>query len=71
MALNKDAYPRTINYAPDDINLMKYLKGETVELDDDNLSGWQLILVDGYPVGWGKASNGRLKNKLAPGWRLM
>ena len=33
--------------------------------------GWQLILVDGYPLGWGKLANGTLKNKYLPGWRSM
>ena len=31
--------------------------------------GWQLVLVDGYPLGWGKLANGTLKNKYLPGWR--
>ena len=31
---------------------------------------WALVLVDGYPLGWGKLSNGVLKNKYLPGWRL-
>lgn len=70
MALKASDYPNTINYPCDSLDLKKYLKGETVELENDKLSGWQLVLVDGYPLGWGKASNGRLKNKYLPGWRL-
>lgn len=70
MALKASDYPHTLNYPSDSLDLKKYLKGETIELSDDKLSGWQLVLVDGYPLGWGKASNGRLKNKYLPGWRL-
>ncbi|SES99141.1 RsmF rRNA methyltransferase first C-terminal domain-containing protein [[Clostridium] polysaccharolyticum] len=70
MALKAGDYPNTINYPCDSLDLKKYLKGETVELENGKLSGWQLVLVDGYPLGWGKASNGRLKNKYLPGWRL-
>lgn len=70
MALKAGDYPHTLNYACDSLELKKYLKGETIELENDKLSGWQLVLADGYPLGWGKASNGRLKNKYLPGWRL-
>ncbi|MBR3772783.1 MAG: RsmB/NOP family class I SAM-dependent RNA methyltransferase [Clostridium sp.] len=70
MALKASDYPHTLNYPSDSLQLKKYLKGETIELEDSKLSGWQLVLVDGYPLGWGKASNGRLKNKYLPGWRL-
>lgn len=70
MALKAENYAHTINYPSDSLDLKKYLKGETIDLEDDALSGWQLILADGYPIGWGKASHGRLKNKYLPGWRL-
>lgn len=70
MALKAEDYPATLNYSSDSLDVKKYLKGETIELDDERLNGWQLVLVDGYPLGWGKASNGRLKNKYLPGWRL-
>ena len=70
MALKASDYPHTLNYPSDSLELKKYLKGETIEIEDDNRSGWQLVLVDGYPLGWGKATNGRLKNKYLPGWRL-
>lgn len=70
MALKASDYPHTLHYPCDSLDLKKYLKGETIELEDEKLSGWQLICVAGYPLGWGKAANGRLKNKYLPGWRL-
>jgi NOL1/NOP2/sun family putative RNA methylase len=33
--------------------------------------GYVLVLVDGYPVGWGKWDGAMLKNGLAPGWRRL
>lgn len=70
MCLSKDAYAHTLNFTSDSLDLRKYLKGETIDIEDEKLKGWQLVLVNGYPVGWGKAGGGRLKNKYLPGWRL-
>jgi len=33
--------------------------------------GWVLVCVDGFPLGFGKAKDGMLKNKYLPGWRMM
>ncbi len=38
----------------------RYMRGET--LDAPGPDGWLLITVDGFPVGWGKRSNGVVKN---------
>lgn len=38
-----------------------YLKGETIPVSE-NYRGWMLVMVDGYSLGWAKASNGTLKN---------
>ena len=45
----------------------KYLRGETVECQYD--SGWTLVTVNGISLGWGKASNGILKNHYPKGLR--
>jgi NOL1/NOP2/fmu family ribosome biogenesis protein len=48
------------------------LKGETIDVDElvsNKAKGWHLVLVNGYPLGWGKLANGTLKNKYLPGWR--
>ena len=47
----------------------KYLRGETVEAEIEN--GWCLVCVDGYPLGWGKAVNGTIKNHYPKGLRLV
>ena len=72
MCLKKEEYKHTISLSVEDERVIKYLKGETLEVDDlvsSKEKGWQLICVEDYPLGWGKLSNGTLKNKYLPGWR--
>lgn len=45
----------------------KYLSGQTFETEAEN--GWNLITVDGYSIGWGKAANGIMKNHYPKGLR--
>lgn len=45
-----------------------YLHGDVLPCDAA-LSGWCLVLVDGYPIGWGKAAGGTLKNHYPKGLR--
>ena len=73
MALKKEEYASAIDLHYDDPRLTRYLKGETIEVDDVDTArskGWQLVCVDGYPLGWGKLVNGTLKNKYHAGWRM-
>lgn len=73
MCLAKDEYAHCIDFPAEDERVRRYLKGETLELDDMPLTilkGWCLVCVDGYPLGWGKIAGGTLKNKYLPGWRL-
>lgn len=73
MHLKKDDYKETLDFSAGDERVSRYLKGETLDLDDmvsDRSKGWYLVCVDGYPLGWGKLSRGTLKNKYLPGWRL-
>ena len=73
MCLKKDEYQKIINLSVEDDRVRRYLKGETLEVDDlvkSKDKGWYLLCVDGYPLGFGKLGNGMLKNKYLPGWRL-
>lgn len=70
MALKKEEFNQVVDFSVEDSRVKKYLKGETIELEDTKKSGWQLICVDGYPLGWAKATKGRLKNKYHSGWRM-
>lgn len=90
MALKKKEYMAVIDLDYSDMRVEKYLRGETLDVDDivaKNLQaaseadlpkavrkrlekGWQLVCVNGYPLGWGKLVNGTLKNKYHAGWRM-
>ena len=90
MALKKNEYAAVMDLDYSDIRVEKYLRGETLEVDDlaeRNIQeaeksgtkkvskkrlekGWQLVCVNGYPLGWGKLVNGTLKNKYHAGWRM-
>ena len=72
MALKKEEYASVVDLEASDERVMKYLKGETLEVEDlqsTREKGWQLVCVNGYPLGWGKLVNGTLKNKYHTGWR--
>lgn len=51
----------------------EYINGQTI--GDDNLTGWTLMCIEGpcsdaYSIGWGKASNGVVKNHYPKGLRV-
>ena len=52
----------------DDQQARRYLAGEA--LDCEGFKGWTWICWHGMPLGWGKASNGQMKNHLPKGLRL-
>ena len=58
-----------INLTPADPRLISFLHGE--EIACENCTGWTAVCVAGIPVGFGKASNGRLKNRYPKGLRLL
>ena len=73
MALTKDTYAATLDFSAEDERVLRYLKGETILVEKEEWTkpdGWQLVCVDGYPLGWGKMVKGVLKNKYLSGWRM-
>lgn len=73
MALRKSEFASVIDLSCRDDRVLRYLKGETIEIRDEEStrdSGWQLVCVDGYPLGWGKLIRGTLRNKYFSGWRM-
>ncbi len=73
MALKQEEYEATLNLSAEDERVRRYLKGETLLIEEGECKrkkGWQLVCVDGYPLGWGKLVNGVLKNKYLSGWRM-
>lgn len=69
VGLKKSECGQVIDIDYDDPLAVKYLKCETLELEDVKGKGWYLVCVSGYPLGWGKLANGTLKNKYPAGWR--
>lgn len=75
MFLKNEQYKNSIHLKVDDDRVIKYLKGETVELTNEEAAltdkGLCLILVEDYPLGFGKVNGCTVKNKYLPGWRWM
>ncbi len=59
LSLKPSSVKQVINFSSDQPELSLYLQGESLPFSG---KGWTIITVDGFPLGWGKASNGLLKN---------
>lgn len=80
MLLRAEDFPQSLSLPSEDMRLIRYLKGETLELTEEEdaqlqkaskkTGGWILVCADGFALGWGKYANGSIKNKYYPGWRL-
>jgi len=74
MALKADGFVSVVSFSREDERVIRYLKGETLDIADklDSVKrkkGWQLVCVDEYPLGWAKLAQTSLKNKYYAGWR--
>ena len=58
-----------LDLSPSDTRLTAFLRGEVIDCEEQN--GWTAVCVAGIPVGFGKASNGKLKNRYPKGLRLL
>ncbi|AJS59410.1 RsmB/NOP family class I SAM-dependent RNA methyltransferase [Paenibacillus sp. IHBB 10380] len=76
-ALQASECVRVIDLSSETGEAVKYLKGETLEINEERVTcttgattkGYALICIDGYSAGWGKWQNGILKNEYPAGWR--
>ena len=48
--------------------LFDYLRGNVINTGESR--GWVAVAVEGIPIGWGKESNGVLKNHYPKGLRI-
>ncbi|MBE7016059.1 MAG: NOL1/NOP2/sun family putative RNA methylase [Ruminococcaceae bacterium] len=55
LALEANDFKRTFSIDSTE----KYYRGETIACNEN---GWTAVLYDGFPIGWGKATGGVLKN---------
>ena len=72
VTLSADKFKDYMNLKADDERTEKYLHGETISVEPGETaspSGWKLVCVDGFGLGWGKLVKGTLKNKYPVGWR--
>ena len=80
LALVTDAAvcPVRFDLKADDERIIRYLKGETIIMSeqeaegftDGPCGGYRLVCVDGWPVGWARQTGMLLKNKYHQGWRM-
>lgn len=67
LALGEEDVRNSVNFGIDDKEVYEYISGQTFDFDGEK--GWYLINVDGYSLGWGKASGGIMKNHYPKGLR--
>lgn len=75
MSLKKSEYDNCLSFNLNDDRVVRYLKGETILLSSEEREalheGYVLILIDEYPLGFGKLSGDlKLKNMYNPSWRM-
>lgn len=71
MVLRKEQFDSVLSFSHDDGRVIRYLKGETLDISDfgEVPGGWKLICMEEFPLGWGKSNRSQLKNKYYAGWR--
>ncbi|MDK8188571.1 RsmB/NOP family class I SAM-dependent RNA methyltransferase [Paenibacillus sp. UMB7766-LJ446] len=76
-ALHTTEAQRFINLSSANGEAVRYLKGETLNIEESRVErkadtaakGYVLVCVDGFAAGWGKWLDGVLKNEYPAGWR--
>jgi NOL1/NOP2/sun family putative RNA methylase len=63
--LKPDEILKAVSLPADSPELAAYLRGESIPAD---VTGWAVVCVDGFPLGWGKGVQGMLKNHYPRGW---
>lgn len=67
LSLCMEDVKRSLSISAQSDEAERYIRGESLTADGEK--GWTLVCVDGYPIGWGKVSNGMLKNHYPKGLR--
>jgi tRNA and rRNA cytosine-C5-methylases len=70
LAVGAGEAARSFDFAPDSPQIAAYLRGESLPAPDPAAKGWGLLTTAGLPLGWFKASDGQLKNRLPKGLRI-
>ena len=72
MSLKPEEFENWVDFEREDIRVVKYLKGETIDCENvkrNGTDGWCLVCVDGFSIGFAKRKGTNLKNKYHAGWR--
>lgn len=72
MHLAPSSYRETLHLDPESQEVEEYLRGNpvrTIPAGEKIPNGWKLVCAGQFPLGWGKMSNGVLKNKYLTSWR--
>lgn len=67
LSLEKGAFRRVLDLPSDSMDVLRYLKGET--LIQEGPKGLTAVCVDGYTLGWAKQTGDMVKNLYPKGWR--
>ncbi len=72
LALERQTAARELDFPPGSPELARYLRGETLLLDEQRLpgNGWILIKTSGFPLGWAKRLGRLVRNEYPPSWRI-
>lgn len=70
MAAKKEDCKSSVDFDVNSSELRAFLHGEEVPVPN-NIKGYTAVCVNGITIGFGKASNGRLKNKYPKGLRIL
>ena len=72
LSLKPDDIKQTVSFEPDDMNVYRYLKGETIVPDTTDTSfpesGYVLVCVARFPLGFAVSDGKKLKNLYEKGW---
>ncbi len=69
MCIRKEECTNVLDLKKDSEDVRKYLRGDTLTANGLE-NGWVLICMDGFPIGFGKAVNGTVKNHYPKGLRV-
>ena len=67
---NKEDCRKAVDFEVNSNEIKAFLHGEEISVPDD-VKGFTAVCVNGMTTGFGKASNGRLKNKYPKGLRIL
>lgn len=69
LGMKKEDACRVLDLPSGSQEVIRYLKGETLNITGER--GWNLVCVDGYPLGWAKQLKDMLNNYYPSGWRWL